>query len=122
ELGNVIGNLVQNKLEFDFFGITSNGIDCIYFVMDGTVINIDFEIMREEQKQYLERYKYYARRKGYELKETTYGNKSNYDGPEEAPVYKIVINGDKALANQVGMEIQNEVFRNDLNTSFEVVP
>ena len=122
ELGPVIELLFENKLEFDFFGITSNGIDCVYFMLEDSVINIDFEVMSEEQIKYVDKYKVYAKSKGYELNETTYGNKPNYSGLKDAPVYKILINADKTLAERVGKEIQNEVFGNDLNTDFEIVP
>tara|TARA_B110000037_G_scaffold200714_1_gene241495 strand:+ start:167 stop:664 length:498 start_codon:yes stop_codon:yes gene_type:complete len=122
ELGGVIDNSIGNKLEYDFFGITSNGIDCIYFVMDGPVINIDFEIMIEEQLQYIERFKYYANRNDYQLKEITYGNKPKYGDSKEAPVYKMIINGDKTSAEEIGIEIQKEVFKNDNSTNFEIVP
>jgi hypothetical protein len=35
KLAEELTRLKDGKTEFDFFGITSNGTDCIYFIKDG---------------------------------------------------------------------------------------
>ena len=67
--------LEQNKTEFDFIGITSNGIDCIYFVKDNGKFQIEFEAMAEIQIPYIDKLKSFADQNGYETQMTTYGNK-----------------------------------------------
>ena len=114
--------LLKDKLEFDFFGITSNGADCIYFVMDEGKIQIDYEVMSEEQKNYIEKYKYFAESHNYEIELFSYGNKSHFKSDKDAEVYRIVLNADKELANKIGIEIQESVFKNNETSTFGVVP
>lgn len=40
QLSGELELLEQNKTEFDFIGITSTGIDCIYFVKDNSKFHI----------------------------------------------------------------------------------
>ncbi len=49
ELKLVLTRLQKGKLEFDFFGITSNGIDCIYFCSGRQrFMQLNLKIMIEE--------------------------------------------------------------------------
>jgi len=121
-LGKVIEQLLSNELDYDFFGITSNGVDCIYFVLDDSLLNIDYEIMLESQKQFVEKYKYFAKTNGFEIKTLSYGNKPKYSSVSEAPVYKMIIEGDRSYVERIGIEIQEYVFKNNASTSFDIVP
>ncbi|MBK8557185.1 MAG: hypothetical protein IPL65_16095 [Lewinellaceae bacterium] len=49
DLKSVLARLQNRQLEFDFFGITSNGVDCIYFVSDKNEYAIEFEVMTDDQ-------------------------------------------------------------------------
>jgi hypothetical protein len=122
ELESTLQQLLDKKLEYDFFGITSNGIDCIYFVIDEGKINIDFEIMIDEQKPFVDKIRKFALDNGFRIVETTYGNKPQYKNVKTAPVYKIEINADKNIALEIGEKIMTSVFNCNESTIFEVVP
>ena len=122
EIGIQIDLLIQDKLEYDFFGITSNGIDCIYFVRNDSKINIEFEVMNENQKNFVEKYKEFAKKNDFEIECLTYGNKPNFANTEEAPVYRMLINADKNKAEAIGVEIQKHVFNNNESSVFVIVP
>lgn len=55
KLESIITQLLDNRLEYNFFGITSNGIDCIYFVNENREINIEFKVITDEQKPYVDK-------------------------------------------------------------------
>ncbi len=122
ELKTVMEKLDEKKLEYDFFGITSNGTDCIYFVNEDNVINIEFEVMIEEQKKYVNRLKRYAKDKNFNVSQITYGNKPNYAGPSSAPVYRIETNSSVNDATEIGIDIMKSIFNKNQHSTFEVVP
>ena len=113
--------LEQNKTEFDFIGITSNGIDCIYFVKDNGKFQIEFEAMTENQIPYIDKLKSFATLNGFKTHMTTYGNKPKYDA-KEAPVLKIITNSNLEKTNEIGQKIQKEIFNNQAETKYDVVP
>ena len=122
ELESVMAQLLDGKLEYKFFGITSDGIDCIYFADDNGKINIEFEVMTNEQKTYVEKITSFANKNNYNLIKTTYGNKPHYSELKEAPVYKLELNADKHKATEIGMEIMKTIFNKNGMTKFDVVP
>src|SRR5690606_1592686 len=113
--------LEQNKTEFDFIGITSNGIDCIYFVKDNDKFQIEFEAITENQISYIGKLKTFASQNGYETQMITYGNKSQYNS-SEAPVLKILTNSNLEKTTEIGQKIQKDIFNNPAETKYEVVP
>jgi hypothetical protein len=122
QLESVMEQLRNKNLEYDFFGITSNGIDCIYFLDKEGKINIDFEVMVNEQKIYVDKLKKFASDNGYQIIETTYGNKPKYDELKKAPVFKIEINADVKTATEIGKKIMTSIFNCTDTTKFDVVP
>lgn len=122
QLETVMEQLKSKNLEYDFFGITSNGIDCIYFVDNNGKINIEFEVMVNEQKPYVDKIKDFAKSNGYQVIMTTYGNQPRYDDLKEAPVVKIESNLDTKSATEFGKRIMKEIFTCDDTTNFDVVP
>lgn len=122
QLESVMTQLLEGKLEYNFFGITSDGIDCIYFVENNKKINIEFEVMTDEQKPYIEKLTEFAKIKGFHVSKTTYGNQPQYTELREAPVYKIELNCKKEEAVKIGIEIMKTVFNKNDNTRFDVVP
>lgn len=72
QLESVMEHLKNKNLEYDFFGITSNGIDCIYFVVNNGQINIEFEVMVNEQKPFVDKLKKFANGNRIQLITTTY--------------------------------------------------
>lgn len=121
ELKRELNLLEQNKTEFDFIGITSNGIDCIYFLKDNDKFQIEFEAMSENQIPFIEKLKMFANQKGYETKMTTYGNKPLYNS-SEAPVLRIITNSNLEKTAEIGQKIQKDIFGNQNITKYDVVP
>jgi hypothetical protein len=121
QLGGELKLLEQNKTEFDFIGITSNGIDCIYFVKDNSKFQIEFEAMTNQQIPYIDKLKTFATQNEFEIQMTTYGNKPQYDA-KEAPVLKIIINSNLEKTAEIGQKIQQDIFKNKAETKYDVVP
>ena len=113
--------LEQNRTEFEFIGITSNGIDCIYFVKDDNKFQIEFEAITERQIPYIEKLKSFANQNGFETQITTYNNKPHYNA-QEAPVLKIFTNSNVEVTSEIGQKIQKDIFNNQMNTKYEIVP
>jgi len=114
--------LKAGKTEFDFIGITSNGVDCIYFMKNEDNFNIEFEAMTEIQIPFIEKLKEYATSKGFQHNMTTYGNKPHYNSVKHAPVLKIETNTNISETARIGEEIQSSIFRNNSETKYDVVP
>ena len=122
ELENQL-SLLQNGLnEYDFIGITSNGIDCIYFLLDGDKIQIEFEAMVSEQLPYIDLIQGFAKANNVEVINKSYGNTPNFDSAKTAPVIRLVINADISRASEIGREIQSAIFKNNELTKYDVVP
>ena len=121
DLESLIRQILQNQSPDAFAGITSNGIDTLYFVPKGRNIYIEYEAMTEAQKPYLDKLKRFAKSQGLPYKQTTYGNKPEYDA-KEAPVLQITVNGAPAHAAGTARRIMEEVFGRTPGTVFEVVP
>jgi len=113
--------LQEGKTEYDFIGITSNGIDCIYFIQENDVFQIEFEAMIETQVPYIKKLKDFAVSKNFNYKMSSSGNKSQYDG-KQAPIIRIETNLELNKVAEIGSLIQFEIFDNNSNTEFDVVP
>ena len=121
QLSGELALLEQNKTEFDFIGITSNGIDCIYFVKDNDKFQIEFEAMTEKQIPYIEKLKSFANQNGYKIQMTTYGNKPQYNA-SEASVLKIITNSNLEKTAEIGQKLQKNIFNNRAETKYDIVP
>lgn len=115
--------LLQNgKTEYNFFGITSNGIDCIYFMKEGDKYQIEFEAMNKEQVPYFNVLKDFGKRINVKTVEKTYGNQPNFNALRKAQVLRFEINGDIQQVSEIGKQIQSEIFENNDHTKYEIVP
>lgn len=123
KLPEVLRNVQAGRTEFDFTGICSNGTDCIYFMQENGKFYIDFEAMSKEQLPYLDSLKHFAGEHGYPVVETTYNNPPvDYDHLEFAPVLSLKVNADIDSIVKVGQQIEQDIFRNDSRTVYEIVP
>ncbi len=122
QLSEELQKLKDGKTEFDFIGITSNGVDCIYFVKDGNNFQIEFEAMAQEQIPFIQKLKQFANSSGFMFKMTTYGNKPQYSNEKKAPVIRIEINSKLTKTSEIGKTIENIIFGNTENTKYDVVP
>lgn len=121
-LGRVMNQLVEGNMEHDFFGITSDGSDCIYFMLEAGKINIDFEVMLKEQQPYVDKLLGYAEAKGIPTSKLSYGNRPNYPELAEAPVFRLTLNATSDQATKIGSDIMKSVFGKNGQEKFDVVP
>ncbi|MBK7103800.1 MAG: hypothetical protein IPH62_00750 [Ignavibacteriae bacterium] len=122
ESKTLLNKLEKNQLEYDFFGLSKNPTDCIYFIYEFNSFFIDFEVMIEEQKEIGEKFKKACKDIGYEVSKITYGNKPFYTSELNAPVYRINAGQSKDKVYDIGLKIINLVFGYNSETVFEVVP
>ncbi|MFC7348808.1 hypothetical protein ACFQO9_18990 [Chryseobacterium zhengzhouense] len=105
--------LDQNKTEFDFIGITSNGDDCIYFGKEGKNFNIQFETVEKTQLPYFEKIKNFASRNNYK-----YSEEIN----DKIPYLIIQTNTKADQTIKLAKQVQSEIFGNDESTLYNIVP
>jgi predicted HAD superfamily phosphohydrolase YqeG len=122
DLHSVLTRLQNRQLEFDFFGITSNGIDCIYFVPDSNLYAVEFEVMTEDQKPWLGKLKAFAQQNNYRIVMTTYNNRPHYKSSEPASVLRIETKSNRDQIALIGQSIMTQIFGNNEQTIYEVVP
>ena len=122
ELKGEIQKLKNGQTEFDFVGITSNGIDCIYFIYENNKFNIEFEAISENQIAFIDKIKEFADSNEFKTKFTTYNNKPHYKSDKPAPVLKIEIAAELDKIIEIGQNIQSQIFKNNKETIYDVVP
>jgi len=122
ELKSELKKLEIEQTEFDFIGITSNGTDCIYFTFENGQFNIEFEAINESQIPFIERLKEFANSNNLGTKITTYNNKAQYKSDKPAPVLRIEANTNIEKIAEIGQNIQHQIFINNKETIYEVVP
>ena len=121
-LENALITLKNGKTEYNFIGITSNGIDCIYFVYENGKFNIEFEAMTDTQIPFLDKLKDFANSNNFKNLMTTYNNQPKYKSDKPAPVIRIETNVSVEKMTKLGERIQREIFKNNNETIYEVVP
>ena len=121
-LENALITLKNGKTEYNFIGITSNGIDCIYFVYENGKFNIEFEAMTDTQIPFLDKLKDFANSNNFKNLMTTYNNQPKYKSDKPAPVIRIETNVSVEQMTKLGERIQREIFKNNNETIYEVVP
>ena len=122
ELKSQLKRLEDGKNEYEFFGITSNGIDCIYFTCEDGRFNIEFEAIIDDQILFLEKLKEFAKSNNYNSEIATYDNKTQYKSDKPAPVLRIETKSNIDKIAEIGQNIQHQIFNNNLETVYDVVP
>ena len=122
ELEATLKRLEAGAFEHGFFGITSDGIDCLYFMRYEGGIAIDFEVTRAAQQPFAAEIEEFAKAEGFRMSETTYGNPGDHVGTEPAPVYRIEFDGSVTTASAIGREIMTLIFGRYDDNRFDVVP
>lgn len=105
--------LNQNKTEFEFIGITSNRNDCIYFAKSNDNFNIEFEAVEKTQLPYFEKVKNFAIKNNYTYKEKV---------TNDIPYIYINTTTDIDQTIELAKQIQSEIFGNNENTKYNIVP
>ena len=123
KLPDVLRNVQAGNTDYDFIGICSNGVDCIYFVLENGKFYIDFEAMGKEQLPYIDTLKQFAKEHNYPIVETTYNNTPvDYEHLKYAPVLSLKVNADIDSIVKVGKQIEQTIFKNSDRTIYEIVP
>ena len=123
KLPDVLRNVQAGKTDYDFIGICSNGVDCIYFVLENGKFYIDFEAISKEQLPYLDSLKQFAKGHNYPIIETTYNNTPvDYNHLKYAPVLSLKVYADIDSIVKVGSQIEQTIFKNSDQTVYEIVP
>ena len=103
--------------DYDFIGICSNGVDCIYFVLENGKFYIDFEAMGKERLPYIDTLKQFAKEHSYPVVETTYNNTPvDYEHLKYAPVISLKVHADIDGIVKVGSQIEQTIFKNSDRT------
>jgi hypothetical protein len=121
-LQNALIKLQNGKTEYKFIGITSNGIDCVYFVFENGKFNLEFEAMGTAQLPYINKVKEFAHSNNFKWMMTTYNNKPQYKSDKPAPVLRIETNSSLDEIIRLGEKLQSEIFENNNETVYDVVP
>lgn len=121
-LKGALTKLQNGQTEYNFIGITSNGVDCIYFVFENGQYNLEFEAMGKDQLPFIDKLTEFAKANNFKNLMMTYDNQPNYQSDKPAPVLRIEINSTLDEAAKLGAKIQSEVFNNDDKTVYDVVP
>ena len=123
KLPDILRNVQAGKTDYDFTGICSNGVDCIYFMQEGGKFYIDFEAMGKDQLPYIDTLKQFAKEHNYPIVETTYNNTPvDYDHIKYAPVLSLKVNAGIDSIVKVGKLIEQTIFENNDQTVYEIVP
>lgn len=83
-------------------------------------IIIEFEVMTNEQKPYVEKLTNFASKNGFQILNTTYGNQPNYTGLKEALVYRNELNANQERITKVEIDILKTVFNANEMNKFDV--
>jgi len=121
-LKSALKRLKNGETEYDFIGIISNGIDCLYIVPKNDRFNIEFEAMLSEQLPYMEKITRFCAANSIKCTTTTYGNKPHYPSETTAPVLQIELNATMDVVVDVTKRMQKEIFNNNDETVYDVVP
>lgn len=122
ELQSALTKLQNGQTEYKFIGITSNGIDCIYFVYENGKFNIEFEAMSEQQIPFIDKLIKFASTNNFKNLMTTYNNQPQYKSEKPAPVLRIEANSSLDEIAKLGKKMQSEIFKNNNETVYDVVP
>ncbi len=110
-------------MEYDFFGICSSPVACIYFMQDDGKFYIDYEAIGADQLPYLDKIRQYAVEQGFRVVDTTYGNTPlDFDTPAQAPVLSLRVDTDIDSIAKVGARLMQKVFHNTDTTPYDIVP
>ena len=121
-LKGALTKLQNGQTEYQFIGITSNGIDCIYFIYENGKFSLEFEAMGKDQLPFIDKLIEFSNSNNFKYLMTTYNNQPNYQSDKPAPVLRIETNLNIDEVAKLGALIQSVIFSNDDKTVYDVVP
>jgi hypothetical protein len=114
--------LQDKTTKWDYFGITSNKVDCIYFIKAEDTFVIDYEIMNEEQKPYLQKMKEFGEKNKYEVVIATNNNTPNYESDAPAPLLRLKTHTSLEKTAEIASMIESSIFNNTSETVYTIIP
>lgn len=121
QLGYELDLLSQNNTEPQRFAIASNDTDCLYFLKNGNLFDLEFEALTKEQSPYIAKLQQYCEKNNIRLIMHSYGNKRLYRSDKTAPVIKLVTASDRNTTVALAEDIMIKVFKNDANTLYSII-
>lgn len=118
-LKDALLKLQSGTTAYPFIGITSNGIDCIYFYYKDSLFNIEFEAVAPKQQPYIDKLKLFAESNNITYKLTSYKDKATNT---PIPVIHLQVNATVSEASFWGEQLQKEIFDNNDEVIYDVVP
>ena len=122
DIKTILMQVEAGEADWDFIGIISSAVDCLYFVPKNGRYNLEFEAMTSDQVPYIDRLGTFCRSNNIKFTVDTYGNKPHYPSNEPAPVIRMQFNASMNSIINIAKQIQREVFNNNDDTVYEIVP
>jgi len=122
KIKKALAKLQSGDFEFDSIGIHSNNYDCIYFTYEKGKFNLEFEAFNASHLPYIDQLKDFAKAYNFKYSMKTYDTKTKYQSDKPTPVLRIETNASIDEMTNLAEHIQTEIFNNNMDTKFEVVP
>lgn len=122
DLKTILMRVEAGETDWDFIGIISSGVDCLYFVPRAGRYNLEFEAIMSDQVPYIDKLEAFCRGNNVKFVADTYGNKPHYPSNEPAPVIRMQFNAPMGSIINIAKQIQREIFNNNDDTVYEIIP
>lgn len=113
ELAQELNRVLEGKTDFNFIGITANGFDSLFFVRNDQNFNIEFRALKKIQLPYLQLLEDFASKNNI-MFET--------EKLDRIPYLSLKTNTSITETVDLAKLIQKEVFGNNDNTIYKVIP
>lgn len=122
ELAYELELLAAGQQEFDIMGIHHKNEDCLYFSYSDKEFNIEYELREPQHSFYIQQLELFAKQNKIRTTRTGANNTPIKNATASPPM--LVLHTQSNLAETVrwAEQIQAEVFGNDKETNYEIVP
>ncbi|AZI32426.1 hypothetical protein [Kaistella carnis] len=113
DLAEELNLLLEGKTDFNFIGITANEYDSLFFVRNDRNFNVEFRALKKIQLPYLELLEQFASK-----------HNINFETEklDRIPYLSLKTNTSITETVDLAKRIQKEVFGNNDNTIYKVIP
>ena len=113
ELAEELNLVLEGKTDFNFIGITANGYNSLFFVKSDQNFNLEFRALKKIQLPYLEPLEQFA---------SKHNIKFETEKLDRIPYLSLKTNTNITETVDLAKRIQKEVFGNNDNTKYKVIP
>lgn len=121
DLETLMDKLVAGEFKLNLFGLTTDGLDCVYFVNENGKVNIEIEALHEAD-QYSAKFSDYARKHNYKVKILSEVNYKPDDTTVVTTMLRLDLHTDSPTATRIAREIMHEVYNHPDDTLFDILP